>query len=103
MPSPRRPAKNIAVWSALLAGDGLYIGKSFIPVRGWNRYKRTPFGPGSSHQPGPMVVGQEQGLELGPKVPDELGPMPHAGPAGPLASRTETYAPMGPGSGLNRD
>ena len=54
MPSPRRPAKNRAVWSALLAGDGLYIGKSFVPVRGFNRDQRLPFSPGSCHETGPI-------------------------------------------------
>ena len=34
---PHWAAKNRALWSALLAGDGVYIGKSFVPVRGWKQ------------------------------------------------------------------
>ena len=59
LPLPAR--KNRAVWSALLAGELVYIGTSLVPVRGMNRYQREARGPGSSHQPGPMVVGQERG------------------------------------------
>ena len=59
LPSPSR--KNRAVWSALLAGEWVYIGTSLVPDRGMNRYQREACGPGSSHQPGPKVVGQERG------------------------------------------
>ena len=32
-----RPAKKIEHFTAPLAGNGVYIGISSVPVRGWNR------------------------------------------------------------------
>ena len=58
--SPTAGQKNRAVHCSA-RGQGVYIGQPLVPVCGWNRDYRTPFGPGSSHKPGSMVVGQERG------------------------------------------
>ena len=68
-----------------------------------NRDQKGAFGPGSSHQPGPMVVGQEQGQLVpirptnpGPKGPDEPGPMAHVARPAPWAHEPGPMPPLVP-------
>ena len=97
LPSPAR--KNRAVGVLCSRARGIYrqlIGPSSWLEPGlkgslWSRF-RPPTGTNDGG-PGVRHIGPDSCLEPGPKGPDELGPMPHDGPAAPLASRTETNGP----------
>ena len=89
------PARKIEHCGVLCYGDEVYIGNSFVPVRGWNR-DQWMWARSEAHWSRFVPRTRTNGSR-------RTGTKAHEAPADHLGSQTRTNAPIGPGSYKNRD